>query len=126
MEGRQIDADYCWPTSLTSIKYFNSKEKWEENSGQAFSLVWTNFQDDRLIWLDKTSVTEQHGKCWNVFLSILQELSSIGADAQNPQSKQLSLIRTKAWNGTDPKTMQYQMVFATKQIACWLQGSREE
>lgn len=59
-------------------------------------------------------------------LSILLELSPTAADAQNTQSKQLPLLCTKAWNGSDPKTMQPQMVFATKQIACWLQGSREE
>ena len=49
-------------------------------------------------------------------LSILQELSSIAADAQTTQIKQLPLRSNKAWKGSDPKTKQPQMVFATKQI----------
>lgn len=70
-----------------------------------------------------------HRIAWEMLeyiLSILQELSSTAADAQTTQSKQLPLRSNKAWKGSDPKTMQPQMVFATKQIAEWSQGRREE
>lgn len=60
-----------------------------------------------------------HRIAWEMLeyiLSILQELSSTAADAQTTQSKQLPRRSNKAWKGSDPKTMQPQMVFATKQI----------
>lgn len=65
-------------------------------------------------------------KMLEYILNILQEFSPTAADAQTTQSKQLPLRCNKAWKGSDPKTMKPQMVFATKQIAQWSQGSREE
>jgi len=83
----------------------------------AFSFIGTTFQDDKINMTGQNICHRIAWKMLEYILSILQELSSTAADAQIPQNKQLPLRCNKACKGSNPKTMQPHMVFATKQIA---------